>query len=801
MATVGATLQLFDSFSSTLVTAQQSMRSVLTMAERLKQALQSRLVLDVDMTTALSRIEQVRERIRTMGGAALNVVINANDVLRRISEIQARIQSALGRTAVRVTLNASQAITDAANIRTRIEQQLGTITATIQIQLPHMVTTMLENLRRLVLQLLMAIRRLRQNLPGAGDTASLQSALQRIAALEQRIIDLQAELNRRIQQGGNQAGGLLGQLKGIAAAYLGIQAAKGLVSSTIGGSMEQAKMEDMFKARTGDDQLGAAMFQKFKKDAIKAGTDVNEAMKGTLSFFSTTQDVETLTKLNNLAQRLNAFDSAGNGMEGAAFSLKEAMSGDIVSLAERFNMSKTDIRAFKIDELGKAGDMKNFVVAFDKLLEKQKMGQASFEKMLASPASQAASLGNNIKSTLADAGQGATAALLPLITLLNNMFQEGKFQPFFDGLATALRVVTMLFTTLANTALWIWNVIQANWPLISSILIGVAAAITAALIPSIWAMVTSLWAAIQPLIIQAAIWATLNWPIILLGVLVAFLAYQFIQMGVTGEQVVGVIAGAFMVLVGSIYNQVAFMWNIFASFAEFLGNLFIDPTYAVKKLVYDLAKTFGGHVQNMLRSAEEFAGGFMKTILDAVNGVLKGFDWLSKKIKELTGVDLGQVELFDTNNVHAMSDKIQELMDQMTEPVSDKDVFKIDRMQEKNLKNEFDYGYKKGAAFVNNLSFQAPGADMSKLLNGNQNINRVNEVGKIKDKVEISSEDLKVMRDLAEIQSIQNFVTLTPSVHVTTGPVESPDSADTIVSKVRDYMEKEIQISVKGVYG
>ncbi|MGF9913742.1 hypothetical protein ABEX47_03405 [Paenibacillus ehimensis] len=694
-ATVGATLQLFDSFSQTMNRAEQSMQSALNVAERLKRSLQTPNKLTID-TGAL-------------------------------------------RTA----------------------------------------------------------RQLRMPTDGADQ---LQGALSRVADQEKQIVALQDKLNSKIRQGASETDGFLSKIKGLAAAYLGFETAKKLGELTFGGAGEQAKMEDMFKARTGDDQLGAAMFQKFKKDALKAGMDVNEAMKGTLSFFSTTQDVETLTKLNNLTQRLNAFDSAGNGIEGAAFALKEAMSGDIVSLAERFNMSKTDIRAFKIDELGKAGDMKGFTAAFDKLLEKQKMGQAAFEKMLASPAKQAEILGNNLKSTMADAGQGATAALLPLITLLNKMFQEGKFQPFFDGLAIALRVVTMLFTALANTALWLWNVVQANWPLISAILIGIAAAITAALIPSIWAMVTSLWAAIQPLMIQAAIWATMNWPILLLGALVAFLAYQFIQMGVTADQVVGVIAGAFMVLVGAIYNQVAFMWNIFASFAEFLGNLFVDPTYAIKKLIYDLAKTFGGHVANMLRSAEEFAGGFMKTILEAVNGVLKGFNWLSEKIKDLTGVDLGQAEMFDTNNVHAMSDKIQELMDQMAEPVSDKNVFKIDRMQEKNLKNEFDYGYKKGASFVNNLSFRAPGADMSNLLNGNQNLNRVNEVGKIKDKVDISSEDLKVMRDLAEIQSIQNFVTLSPSVHVTTGPVDSPDSVDVIISKVRNYMEKEIQISAKGAY-
>ena len=42
-------------------------------------------------------------------------------------------------------------------------------------------------------------------------------------------------------------------------------------------------------------------------------------------------------------------------------------------------------------------------------------------------------------------------------------------------------------------------------------------------------------------------------------------------------------------------------------------------------------------------------------------------------------------------------------------------------------------------------------------------IDKVGEVGKIRDTVDISSEDLKTMRELAEMKNIQNFVTLTPA--------------------------------------
>lgn len=86
--------------------------------------------------------------------------------------------------------------------------------------------------------------------------------------------------------------------------------------------MEQQKMMDMFVARTGDAEIGTAMFEKFKADALKTGQDVNKSLQSTLSFFSATQNTDQLSKLNNFAQRMNAFDSAGNGIEGAAFALK-----------------------------------------------------------------------------------------------------------------------------------------------------------------------------------------------------------------------------------------------------------------------------------------------------------------------------------------------------------------------------------------------------------------------------------------------------------------------------------------------
>lgn len=68
------------------------------------------------------------------------------------------------------------------------------------------------------------------------------------------------------------------------------------------------------------------------------------------------------------------------------------------------------------------------------------------------------------------------------------------------------------------------------------------------------------------------------------------------------------------------------------------------------------------------------------------------------------------------------------------------------------------------------------------------------------DQVDIPEEDIKLMRDLAEMNSIQNFVTLTPTVQVTTGDIHKEADVDTMIRRIEELMEREIQQSAEGVY-
>lgn len=84
------------------------------------------------------------------------------------------------------------------------------------------------------------------------------------------------------------------------------------------------------------------------------------------------------------------------------------------------------------------------------------------------------------------------------------------------------------------------------------------------------------------------------------------------------------------------------------------------------------------------------------------------------------------------------------------------------------------------------------------------NIPKVGEVGKvgaIDNKVEITDESIEMMRDLAEMDSIQNFVSLTPTVQVNTGDIHQGFDMDTLINRIEKKLEEEFVSTAEGVYG
>ena len=547
----------------------------------------------------------------------------------------------------------------------------------------------------------------------------------------------------------NSWGGVGGAIKAALAAL----GAKKAFDLTMGAGLDLDAMEREFQARLGNDQVGSALFAKLQKQAEVSAFSLDDLAKNTSSFLAMTTDPKQLDGLNRIAEKLAVFDKTGQGLAGAGFSLKEAMSGDIVSLAERFNMSKAQIRALNIDKLGKTGNIEEFITQFEKLLEMQNMGEDAYQKMRQAPKTQLNMFASNVKTGFAKASQAAVDALLPLITMFNDWFNSDSSQQFFNAIGAGLE-------TAVNAVTWAVTAIRNNWDTLKPILmVGLAAVIA----------LTLQWAAVSLAsgLMAAGAFLIAHWPILLIGAAIGLLILLLSKMGVTADQVCGFVGGVFGGLYSVIYNIVAAIWNAVASFVEFFANCFNHPIYTIKRLFVNLADT----------------------VLDIVKRIAEAIDFV-----------------FGSN----LAGSITTLQDNMQAWLGEKpEGYKvIQRLESKSIPETVMNGYSMGTDFANGVEDMLKNFSMGGKVDTSawdnfdgkiSNVGLVDEVGKIKDDVNIADEDLQLLRDVAEMRYTQNLVTLTPQVHMTATISEKVD-VDEVVGEMERRLEDEFVAAAEGVY-
>ncbi|MCC8435484.1 tape measure protein [Brevibacillus sp. M2.1A] len=340
---------------------------------------------------------------------------------------------------------------------------------------------------------------------------------------------------------------------------------------------------------------------------------------------------------------------------------------------------------------------------------------------------------------------------------------------FFSGMTAALNVLIysiVLFGKAFGAAL---NIAIDYGPEITAVL----ATLALYLIPLLTA---KLWAMAAPVRQIAISFWSVHWPILVVALAIGVLILILRQFGVTTDQIVGFVTGVFMVFFAAIQNGIGFVWNHILALAEFLANIFIDPVYAIQKLFYDMLKNVSSYFSN-----------WSNNVVDVLN-------WLISKINEVSGMTIQAIAKQDNSWIEKFK------------PETNKAVVDLSKyqMQQKDLGAAYKSGYNWGTSawnqFTNGPAAQfgpmVPGGAMDKIAN----INKVGEVGKIRDSVDISSEDLKTMRELAEMKNIQNFVTLTPVVQVTgDNHYNSGYDIDTVISRINRGLEEEIASSAKMV--
>lgn len=318
-----------------------------------------------------------------------------------------------------------------------------------------------------------------------------------------------------------------------------------------------------------------------------------------------------------------------------------------------------------------------------------------------------------------------------------------------------------LGTYAATAVSWIAQVVVDNWPTVSAILTAIAIV----LLP---AMISRLWATVAPVLAQAAAWALANAPLIMMIALVALLISAAMDAGVTIEDVVGFVGGLLGGLYAFGYNLIADIWNFIATFAEFFANVFVDPIGSIERLFLGLADSVLGVLETIANAIDAVFG---SSLSDAVGNWRSG---LQAKIEASYGenaVRYDRMEKIDTaSTAAAWSTGAKGIANNLSQITG-----KLD-----SLTSSWDVSRSTGA------------------INGGD-LDSVGSVGKIDSDVNIADEDLKFLRDVAEMRYVQNFVTLTPTVAMDAQISERVD-LDDVVSAIERKLEGEFIAAAEGVY-
>lgn len=219
----------------------------------------------------------------------------------------------------------------------------------------------------------------------------------------------------------------------------------------------------------------------------------------------------------------------------------------------------------------------------------------------------------------------AEYAFAPAFNVINELADSPEFRQFVDSIENNIQYIAPIIKNVFNeisyafkqvltTGQQVFGWLQENAWFVHGALFALAA--VALVYAANWAVATystiaasiAQWELNTAMLACPATWVALA----IMGIIGAL--YLVIDMynewAGTTYTVVGVIAGVFGALWAIIYNQIAYIWNIFIIFANFIATVFNNPAKAIKNL-------FGSLWNNLV----EFAVQGINAILDVMKQV------------------------------------------------------------------------------------------------------------------------------------------------------------------------------------
>lgn len=762
-------------------------------------------------------------------------VQSANNMLNTLNQTQSRIAAQAAQT----DLFPDNAIADMNNMQNRlqaIQQRIQTIESNPLNMGSDTANAELEQLRG---QLDQAVQE-QEALNRAVENMDVEAANQAYLRLSQTVgnteryirdnVDEQGRFNREIEEGTNEADSLMQTIKGAVAAYATIQTlstALNLSDQLTSTTARLNLMNDGLQT-TQDLQNMIYLSAERARGSYQATADAVSKL-GLMAGDAFGSSEEIIAFMEQVNKQFTIAGTEAAGIDAAMLQLTQAM-GSGVLRGEEYNsileQAPNIIQAIADYMEVPKGQLKDMAAE----------GQITADIVKAAMFAAADDTNAKFESMPKTFSQiwtsfqnTALMAFQPVLQRMNEIANSEAFQEFVNNAIEGLSMVAGIALEIFDLLVGVAGAVADNWSWLSPIIYGVAAALAVyygwllltkgaemamAAVHGIVAVAKGIMAA-ATMLVTGATWAEttaqygLNaamyacpivWIIILIIALIA-LFYAAVaavnKFAGTSVSATGIICRAFMVALAFIGNIFVALWNLVvdvfvliynlvATVANFIGNVFTDPIGAVCRLFFDLADTVLGILQALASAIDAIFGsnlaGSVQGWRDSLGGWVDDTFGKGEEVMAKMNADDMKLGRFEYGAAWDAGYSFGEGIDESIANFDPSSLFNT------NVPGADDY------ANLGNY-----GSGIGGIGSGVDDI--AGNTGKIADSMDITEEDLKYLRDIAEQEAVNRFTTAEITIEQTNhNTVSGKMDLDGIVSGLTDAANEAVDRIAEGVH-
>lgn len=760
-------------------------------------------------------------------------VQSANDMLNTLNTTQARISQ----TAQGMDILPDAAVQD----MNTMQQRLSAIQQRIQQIENNPVNVGADNanaeLEQLRMQLNQAIQeqnslnQAMQNMDVSAANDAYLRLSQTVGNTERYIrdnVDEQGRFNQEISAGTQQANELTNTIKRAVAAYVSIQTvgkalniSDELVQTTSrlnmmnDGVQTTAELVNMVYAAAQD---ARGSFSQMADVVARFGNNAKDA-------FSSSEEVVAFADL--IQKQMTIAGASTQEAANAELQLSQALGSGVLrgdelnSIFEQAPNLIQNIADYLDVPIGKIREM-----AADGELSADVVKAAIF-----SAADDINSKFNEMPMTWGQMWQSmqntALIAFQPVLQRLNDLANSEAFQTFIQGAIEAMATLANILLNVFDLAVSIGTFICDNWSIIAPIVYGIVAALTAyiaisaivAAINGVMAIAEGVKAAAQMMAtgatfaetaaqqgLNAALMACpLTWIIMLI---LALIVVIFAVCNAIAKMT-GIANSGFGVITGGV--------NVVIQFFKNLGLTVANIALGIGNAIAALASNMMTAFHNAICSVQSWFYNLLSTALSVIEGICSALNKLPFVEFDYSGIS-SAADDYAAKASEAAGNKedYQSISDAFNEGFTTFDAFQdgwasdafnagaawgdgiADKVSNFSLSDVF------GQTDIPNVGDYTSGFNDAIANSGvGDSIGNIDDnTGKIKDSLEVSEEDLKYLRDIAEQEAINRFTTAEINVDMSgmQNTVNSGDDIDGFMTKLTDSVNEAVDNMTEGVH-